>query len=755
MQADFLSSVLSAGALGAAAAAAAVVFSSKKTKTPMGGTQMNETEPLRSPAREEEIPVQEPAAVPVTAPKVPRQLCFLNRELSWLKFNERVLEEAADEHNPLCERMTFLSIFQTNLDEFFMVRVGSLHDMMLLKNEIRENKTNMTPMEQVSAVLREVRALLPKKEAVYHTLLNAMEHQGISLVGFADLNSTEKKYLEKYFTKEVEPLLSTIVVGRKQPFPFLNNKDLYAVAELGKKNDKEKVGIIPCSSGVIQRLIPIPGRMGCYILSEELILHYLSKVFKKYGVKSKAIIRITRNADIDADSVVDEDLDYREHMAEVIRQRRKLCPVRLEMSRPMDERITAWLCDRLGLTQEQVFLSKMPADLSFVFAMQDTLRSSPDLFYERRVPQRPAGIEPGRAMIEQIKEKDRMLSLPFESVNPFLRLLHEAARDPQVVSIRMTLYRLAKHSKVVEALTEAAENGKQVDVLVELKARFDEENNIEWSRRLEDAGCHVIYGIDKLKVHSKLCLITRRGENGVEYITQVGTGNYNEKTARLYTDLQLMTADPAIGREAAEVFSALSLGEVVEKTEHLLVAPKCLQGKILDLIDEQIALAEKGEPAYVGLKLNSLTDKRIMDKLIEASQAGVKIDMLIRGICCLQAGVPGYTENIRIYSIVGRFLEHSRIYIFGCGGKEKVYISSADFMTRNTLRGVEVAAPVYDEEIRSRLLEMFGTLLKDNCKARLQVENGIYTKVVNNEPLLNAQEAFYRDAYNAAGAAVE
>ena len=751
MQADFLSSVLSSAALGAAAVAAAVLFSSKKT--PMGGTKMNETEPLWSPAQEEETPVQEPAAAPVPTPKVPRQLCFLNRELSWLKFNERVLEEAADEHNPLCERMTFLSIFQTNLDEFFMVRVGSLHDMMLLKNEIRENKTNMTPMEQVSAVLREVRSLLPKKEAVYHTLLSAMEHQGISLVTFADLNSTEKKYLEKYFTKEVEPLLSTVVVGRKQPFPFLNNKDLYAVAELGKKNDKEKVGIVPCSSGVIQRLIPIPGRMGCYILSEELILHFLSKVFKKYGVKSKAIIRVTRNADIDADSVVDEDLDYREHMAEVIRQRRKLCPVRLEMSRPMDERITTWLCDRLGLTHEQVFLSKMPADLSFVFAMQDTLRSSPDLFYERRVPQRPAGIEPGRSMIEQIKEKDRMLSLPFESVNPFLQLLNEAARDPQVVSIRMTLYRLAKHSKVVEALTEAAENGKQVDVLVELKARFDEENNIEWSRRLEDAGCHVIYGIDKLKVHSKLCLITRRGENGVEYITQVGTGNYNEKTARLYTDLQLMTADPAIGREAAEVFSALSLGEVVEKTEHLLVAPKCLQGKILDMFDEQIALAEKGQPAYVGLKLNSLTDKRIMDKMIEASQAGVKIEMLIRGICCLQAGVPGYTENIRIYSIVGRFLEHSRIYIFGSTGKEKVYISSADFMTRNTLRRVEVAAPVYSEEIRTRLLEMFRTLLRDNSKARLQVENGIYTKVINNEPPMNAQEAFYREAYAAAGTA--
>ena len=752
--AGFWTSVLAVAAMGAVAAGAAVkMFSHAKKRT--GGTEMNETEPQYTPVQLEEVP-QEPApAVKNVSPAVPRQLCFINRELSWLKFNERVLEEAADEHNPLCERMTFLSIFQTNLDEFFMVRVGSLHDMMLLKNEIRENKTNMTPMEQIAAVLREVRGLLPKKEAVYHTLMDAMEHQGVSLLSFSDLNAAEKKYFDKYFTRELEPLLSTIVVGRKQPFPFLNNKDLYAVAELGKKNDKEKLGIIPCSTGVIQRLIPVPERMGCFILSEELILHYLPKVFKKYGVKSKAIIRVTRNADIDADSVVDEDLDYREHMAEVIRQRRKLCPVRLEMSRPMDERITAWLCDRLGLTQEQVFLSKMPADLSFVFTMEDMLRSSPDLFYNRRVPQRPAGIAADRPMIEQIKEKDRMLSLPFESVNPFLRLLHEAARDPQVVSIRMTLYRLAKHSKVVEALTEAAENGKQVDVLVELKARFDEENNIEWSRRLEDAGCHVIYGLDKLKVHSKLCLITRRGENGVEYITQVGTGNYNEKTARLYTDLQLMTADPEIGHEAAEVFSALSLGEVVKETKHLLVAPKCLQNKILDMIDEQISLAEKGKPAYVGLKLNSLTDKKIIDKLIEASQAGVKVEMLIRGICCLQAGVPGYTENIRIYSIVGRFLEHSRIYIFGCDGNEKVYISSADFMTRNTLRRVEVAAPVYDADIRTRLLGMFRTLLQDNCKARLQVENGIYTKVINNESPLNAQETFYQDAYNAAGGIAE
>lgn len=722
-----------------------------------GSDIMAETEPVNQPIVLEETQPLQPH------PLVPRALCFLNRELSWLKFNERVLEEAADETNPLCERMSFLSIFQTNLDEFFMVRVGSLHDMMLLKNEIRENKTNMTPMEQIFAVLRQVRGLLPKKEAVYRDLMDAVSKQGVSLLTFADLRSSEKKELERYFTRELQPLLSTIVVGKKQPFPFLNNKELYAVAELGKKGDKSeksekkseksKVGIVPCTTGVFQRLIPMPEHPGCYITSEELILHFLPKVFKKYGVKSKSLIRITRNADIDADNIADEDLDYREHMAEVIRLRRKLCPVRLEMTRPMDSRITGWLCDKLGLTSEQVYVSKTPADLSFLFTMQNLLRDNPALFYDRRVPQQPAMIDPRRSMIEQILEKDRMLSLPFESIQPFLNLLNEAASDPKVVSIRMTLYRLAKHSKVVEALVEAAENGKQVDVLVELKARFDEENNIEWSRRLEDAGCHVIYGLDKLKVHSKLCLITRRGENGIETITQIGTGNYNEKTARLYTDLQIMTAHPGIGSEAAEIFSALSLGEVVEKTEHLLVAPKCLQNKILDLIEEQIEAKTKGRPAYIGIKINSLTDKKIIDKLIEASQAGVKIDMIVRGICCLQSGVPGYTENIRIISIVGRFLEHSRIYIFGCGDSEKLYISSADFMTRNTLRRVEVAAPIYDPAIRKRMHDMFDTMLHDNCKARVQVENGMYVKVVNNEPSLNAQETFYAQAYEAAGQA--
>ena len=676
--------------------------------------------------------------------------CYINRELSWLKFNDRVLEEAADEENPLCERLSFLSIFQTNLDEFFMVRVGSLHDMQFLKKEVRDNKTGMTPQEQIEAILQTTALMARRKDQVYMDLMGLMADQGIRVVSFAALNDVEKKQLERYFEQEIKPLLSTIIVGKKQPFPFLQNREIYAVAVLETRNDKAKIGIIPCASRVFDRLVPVPGRSGFYMLAEELILHFLPMVFDKYRVQEKSLIRITRNADIDADSIYDEDLNYREHMEEVVRQRRKLSPVRLEMTRTLDTGITDRLCRVLELGENQVFMSQSPLDLSFVFQIQDTLRAHTELFYPRRIPQNSPMIEKNRPVLEQVLEKDLLLSYPFESIKPFLRMLHEAAADPKVVSIKMTLYRLAKDSKVVEALVEAAENGKQVDVLVELKARFDEENNIAWSRMLEDAGCHVIYGLDGYKVHSKLCLITRKDGNQIEYITQIGTGNYNEKTSRLYTDLSLITARSEIGLEAADVFRALSLGETVEHTYTLLVAPNCLQNKILERIDREIQAAEKGEKAYLGFKLNSLTDKRIIDKLIEASQAGVQIEMAVRGICCLQPGIPGYTDHIRVISIVGRYLEHSRIYLFGSGEHEEVYISSADFMTRNTLRRVEVAVPVLDKELRERLKEMFGLMLSDNVKARELGADGTYRKVSTGDSPLNSQEALFQIAYDQA-----
>ena len=674
---------------------------------------------------------------------------YMNRELSWLKFNERVLEEAENPKVPLCERLTFASIYQSNLDEFFMVRVGSLIDQMLVAKDSRDNKTHMTPKEQIQAILPQVEILNRRKDEVYGKLMEKIEEYGVRLVDFSRITEEENKFLEAYFDMEISGLISPTIVGKRQPFPFLKNKEIYAVVVLTTKSGKERLGIIPCGSGVFERLIHLPGG-NTYMLSEELILHYIPKVFKGYQVKEKSLLRVTRNADIDADALYDEDLDYREFMADLIKKRKKLAPVRIELSRKLSEGSVKLICEHLAIKSQYVFHGQAPLDLSFVFQIEDALRKIPELFYERRTPRKSPAFTGDRPILDQIKEKDKLLSYPYESINPFLNMLHEAANDKDVVSIKMTLYRVAKQSKVVEALIEAAENGKEVLVLVELKARFDEENNIGWSRLLEDAGCRVIYGLDGYKVHSKLCLITKKTDEQIEYYTQIGTGNYNEKTSRLYTDLSLMTYNVDIGLEAANVFQALAMGETIKHVDHLLVAPKCLQNKILDMIDEEIAHARAGEPAYIGLKMNSLTDKKIMEKLVEASCAGVRIDMVIRGICCLIPQVPGKTENIHVRSIVGRFLEHSRIYIFGSEGREKIYIASADFMTRNTLRRVEVAAPVYDEEIKARLLEMFRIMLKDNQQARQENGEGIYRILPTDEELLNAQEYFYEQAYEIA-----
>jgi len=678
---------------------------------------------------------------------------FMNRELSWLKFNERVLEEAESDLTPLCERLSFASIYQSNLDEFFMVRVGSLVDQEQLSPKIRENKTMMTPAEQLSEVLRTVRRLNERKDFIYAKLLGRIEAAGVRLVDFKKLTRQESERLERYFDCEIAPLISPIIVGRRQPFPFLRNKDIYAAVVLERRNGKRKVGIIPCSSGVFPRLIEVSAQEKTYMLAEELILHFAAKVFAGYTVREKSLIRVTRNADIDADALYEEDIDYREFMAELIKRRKRLAPVRLELSRELDGEIVRTLCKHMDVRKEHVFKNNTPLDLSFLFEIADTLRQKTELFYERRIPQRSPMLEGGKPILEQIKAGDKLLSYPYESMRPFLNMLHEAANDDSVVSIKMTLYRVARQSKVVEALIEAAENGKDVLVLVELKARFDEENNIEWSRRLEAAGCNVIYGLDGYKVHSKLCLITRMEDGMPAYYTQIGTGNYNEKTARLYTDLSVMTHDQEIGREAAEVFRTLAMGETMKETQHLLVAPNCLQDKVIAMIDEEMARAKAGEDAYIGVKINSLTDKAIMDKLVEASCAGVKIDLIVRGICCLIAGVPGRTENIRVISIVGRFLEHSRIYIFGSRERAKVYIASADFMTRNTLRRVEVAAPIADEALKNRVIDMFELMLSDNVQARVMRQDGSYARRMPGEETPRCtQEMLYQQAYDAIAA---
>ena len=672
---------------------------------------------------------------------------YMNRELSWLKFNERVLEEAENPEVPLCERMTFVSIYQSNLDEFFRVRVGSLQDQMLISTEIRENKTKMTSAEQIRAIIKEVKKLNQRKDKAYEKLMKKIEEYGITLINHASAKSEEKKFLEKYFMKEIMPLSSPTIVGKRQPFPFLKNGEIYAVVVLETRNKKERIGIIPCSNNMLARMVELPGGKGRYMLIEDLILHYIGKVFKGYKVKGKSLLKVVRNADIDADAAYDEDLDYREFMEDLMKQRKKLSPVRIDLSREMDETVVDALCRYLDVTPDRVFRSEAPLDVSFVFQLQDLLRRNTELFYEKRVPQKSPEFKDGQSILQQITQEDKLLSYPYDSIRPFLKMLTEAAEDDSVISIKMTLYRLAKQSKVIEALCEAAENGKEVVVLVELRARFDEENNIRWSRMLEEAGCQIIYGLEHYKVHSKLCLITRRGENGIQYITQIGTGNYNEKTARLYTDLSLMTADEQLGMDAARVFQALAKGEVVEDMEHLLVAPKCLQSKVIEKIEEQIQKQKNGETAYIGLKMNSLTDKRIIDKLIDASKAGVKIDMIIRGICCLIPGVEGETENIHVISVVGRFLEHSRIYIFGNGEEAQYYIGSADFMTRNTVKRVEVAAPVYSERLKKRLQDLFDLMLSDNKKARKEDAKGTYSVVECKGQPINSQELLYQEAY--------
>lgn len=681
--------------------------------------------------------------------KIKKSPYMMNRELSWLKFNERVLNEAGNTKVPLAERLTFVSIYQSNLDEFYRVRVGTLMDQMDVSEVVRENKTNMTSEEQVKAIIRATRELEEKKTVIYEQLMGELEPKGIRLINFNKLSAEEGKILEEYFDREIAPYLSANIVSKQQPFPFLKNKDIYAVALLESKGGKTRTAIIPCSNNVFRRLIDIPTRKGTFLLSEELILQFLPKFFKNYSVKEKSLIRVTRNADIDTEMIYDEDLDYRDAMENLIKERKRMNPVRMEFTGTLNKKMMHALCKTIHVEKEHVFRSDVPLDLSFVFAIQSYLKNTNagELFYPRRTPRPTPRLNDKESLIPQILEKDVLLSYPFESMKSFINLLYEAAEDESVVSIKMTLYRLANKSQIVDALVEAAENGKEVVVLVELRARFDEENNIEYSRKLEEAGCRVIYGLNGYKVHSKLCLISRKTEQGVSYVTQIGTGNYNEKTSALYTDLSLITGNQEIGKEAAEVFAALLRGETVEETHLLLVAPKCLQNKVLDMIEEEIQHVKNGEEGYIGIKINSLTDKVIISKLVEASQAGVKIEMIVRGICCLIPGVKGYTENITVVSIVGRFLEHSRIYRFGTKERENVYIASADFMTRNTLRRVEVAAPVLDERLKNQLAWMFETMMKDDEKGKCLTEKGIYVDRNLHVQKLNSQECFYEAAY--------
>ena len=673
--------------------------------------------------------------------------CYRNRELSWLLFNERVLNEAANPRVPLMERLQFVSIYQTNLDEFFMVRVGTLMEQTGGK-KTKDNKTGLSSKEQIKLILQEVERLELKRKEIYEQLMGELEPAGIHIINFQKLSKQEQSQLEAYFDKAIRPYLSPMIVGKQQPFPFLQNRELYAVARLETKGGKKRLGIVPCWNPVFKRLIEIPGRKGYHMLSEELILHFVSKLYPAYQIREKSIIRITRNADIDAGDVYDEDLDYRGMMEQLLKKRKRLNPGRLELSRDLHKSIRKKLAGFLGISEEHVLHCGTPLDLSYMFTLQNTMREHQEWYYPRYSPRMSPEIRKEENILSQVEKKDILLSYPYESMKNFIAFLQAAAVDKTVRSIKITLYRMASHSQIVEALCDAAENGKEVLALVELRARFDEAANIEMSRRLEDAGCQVIYGLPAFKVHSKLCLITRQTEEGVSFLTQVGTGNYNEKTATLYTDLCLMTANRKIGQDAQEVFRTLLLGETVEESSALLVAPKGLQNAILEKIKEEGRKAEEGRGGYIGLKLNALTDKDIIDALILASQKGVVIQLLIRGICCLIPGIPGKTENIRVHSIVGRFLEHSRIYRFGQGEEEEIYIASADFMTRNTLRRVEVAAPVYDEHCRARVREIFDLGFKDTEKGKWLLSDGFYHDPEGLlEERFDSQDFFYREAY--------
>ncbi|MDR0947117.1 MAG: polyphosphate kinase 1 [Ruminococcus sp.] len=652
-----------------------------------------------------------------------------NRELSWLKFNERVLDEARDPNVPLGERLNFAAIFQSNLDEFFMIRVGSLCDCVLVGDAAPDNKTGFSAETQLELIYKRCQDLGLMRDAAYFSIAEELENKyDIEQVDFRALSKKEEEFTREYFKKEIMPLLNPQVTDKRYPFPFLQNKAIYAVCQLETKSGT-CLGIV-AASGNFNRVLSLPYEKKMrYMLAEELILHYMPIIFSNYKILSKSLLRVTRNADINLEEgMYDHDIDYRDIMATLLKERRILRPIRMELSRNLSDAAVDYLKKRLTLTSNgQIFHLNSPLDLSFIYDIKTKIEDKyVDLYYEHYTPQKSAMIEPKKPIIEQILAHDVLLSYPYESIKPFLSLLQEASEDSEVVSLKITLYRVARQSKVVEALINAAENGKDVFVLVELRARFDEENNIGWSKALEKAGCTVMYGPDSIKVHSKLLLITKKTADGVKHITQIGTGNYNEKTSALYTDLSLMTANEEIGVDASYIFNCLATGLLPGQTQFLLASPLNLQSRIIDKIDAQIAASKAGNTGFIGLKLNSLTDKLLIDKLIEASKAGVKIDMAVRGICCLVAGVAGYTENIRVISIVGRFLEHSRIYIFGTGDDCQIYISSADFMTRNTLRRIEVAAPVLDTNIKKRIKRGFSLMFSDNVKARMMRSDGIY-----------------------------
>ena len=718
-----------------------------------------------------------------------------NRELSWLTFNERVLDQGADETVPLLERLNFISIFWSNLQEFFMVRVGSLTDLSLLKKQVLDSKTGMTPAEQLSAIHKRCHELYPVQEQTYAEVRQALAAHGVRHLRPADLNDEQRAFLADYTAANIMPFLSPQIINSRHPFPHLENGSLYVIVRLNeevgpkksKKKDKAKdgktvkaakihpsaeesenlgaegvtVGILPMPRQCA-RVIKLPGEGFQFILLEHAVEMTAAQVFSMYTVKHTNVLCVTRNADLDATENTDEsDEDYREHMKRILKKRGRLAPVRLESERPLSSVLQELLLDRLNLKPHQTYVTSVPLDMSWTWGLGSNLPEQERMALSNPpfTPQWPACLDRNRSIIEQVCEREVLLSYPYESMDAFVQLLREAAADPTVISIKITLYRLARQSHLAEALIAAAESGKQVTALFELRARFDESNNIEWSQRFEEAGCNVIYGFRDYKVHSKICCITRQTENGLQYITQLGTGNYNEKTAKLYTDLSFITADETIGRDATEFFRNMQLENASDNYDILSVAPLQIKPGIIANIDEQIALAREGKPCGLFFKTNSVTDKDIIVKIAEASQAGVPVTLLVRGISCLVPGVPGYTDNVRVVSIVGRLLEHSRIYGFGPRENIKIYLSSADLMTRNMEKRVEIAWPILDKGLRNQVLDYIDTCLRDTAKLRELKADGTYTKLGElakpDEPKFESQDFLIKEAQRARAAAAE
>ena len=665
-----------------------------------------------------------------------------NRELSWLRFDQRVLEEARDKSVPLLERMKFVAIFTSNLDEFFMIRVGSLYDMVQTDEKHRDSRSGMTPQEQLDAIYEAVAPLYKERDKTYTEIKKELSPYGICGLDFKELEADEKKYVKKYFKEQILPVLSPQIVDSSHPFPHLLNKDIYVTASLNKK--EQMLGIVPVPT-YVSDILMLPGHDIRYIRMEKVIMEYLHLVFDQYEVSDPNYICVTRNADVSPnDEALEVTDDFRKLMQNTLHKRRRMAVVRLETAEKLSAKMQEYFCEKFKITPAQIFRTKMPMKLDYMFSIAGNLPESMkrSLVYEPFSPQKSAHVQEG-SMLKQVKKQDILLFYPYESMDPFLKLIKDASADPNVMTIKITIYRLAKKARLVEYLCAAAENGKEVTVLIELRARFDEQNNIDWSERLEEAGCRVIYGFDGYKVHSKICLITYRNRNEIQYITQVGTGNYNEKTAAMYTDLSLMTADPRIGQDAAEFFKNMSIGNLQGSYQYLIVSPVSLKSSILQMMDEEI---RKGKDGRIVMKMNSVTDVDFIRKVSEASCAGVRVDLIVRGICCILPGVPGFTENVRVMSVVGRYLEHPRIFSFGTGKEQKIYIGSADMMTRNTEKRVEVACPVLDGQIRRQINHDLKIMLSDNVKARIMQKDGTYMKRTGGIKAVDSQAVFMEEA---------